>query len=46
MVELGRKSPQATWAHNKNILRAKLHIHEPDIVHEVGIFISNLEYPI
>ncbi len=39
-VELNRKGPRATWAHNEKNLRAQLHIHEPNIVREIGIFIS------
>ena len=39
-VELGRKSPRATWAREKKNLRAQLHMHEPNIMSEIWIFIS------
>ncbi len=39
-VALNRKNLQATWAHKKKNLRAQLHIHGPNIMHEISIFIS------
>ena len=41
-VELNRKSPWATWARNKKILQAQLHIHEPNIVCGISIFLTIL----
>ncbi len=39
-VELNRKSPRATWARKEKNLWAQLHVHEPNIVCEISIFIS------
>ncbi len=39
-MELNRKRPWASWAHNEKNLRAQLHICEPNIVCEISIFIS------
>ena len=41
-VELHRKSPRATWARNKEILQAQLHVHKSNIVREISTFICIL----
>ena len=39
-MELNRKSRRAIWARNEKNQRAQLHIHEPNIVREISMFVS------